>query len=63
MTSNENMSDVRALDIDTFCRKYSIGRTMTYAEIKAGRLKTAKIGKKRLIPSEAAEEWFKQKYV
>lgn len=48
----------RALTIDMFCDVYSVGRTLAYAEIAAKRLKSVTIGRKRLIPSEEAEEWF-----
>jgi excisionase family DNA binding protein len=32
-------------------------RTGVYQEINAGRLKTVKSGRRRLIPREAAEQW------
>ena len=32
-------------------------RTGVYQEINAGRLKTVKCGRRRLIPREAAEQW------
>lgn len=52
-----NEPNVKAYDIPTFCRLFSIGRTLTYAEIKAGRLKIAKIGRRTLIPAESAIAW------
>ena len=51
----------QAFDIPTFCRVYSIGRSLAYAEIKAGRLKIAKVGRRTVIPAEAADNWLKQK--
>ena len=48
----------RALTIDNFCFKYSVGRTFAYAEIAAGRLHSIKIGRKRLVPDDSAENWF-----
>ena len=47
----------RTLSIDVFCDLYSVGRTLAYNEIAAGRLKSFTIGRKRLIPAEAAEAW------
>ena len=48
----------RALTVDNFCFKYSVGRTLVYAEIAAGKLHSIKIGRKRLIPDDSAEKWF-----
>lgn len=47
-----------AIDIPTFCRMFSIGKTLVYSEIKAGRLKIKKAGRRTLISSQAAHEWF-----
>jgi hypothetical protein len=47
----------RALSIDAFCERYGVGRTLAYAEIKAGRLKARKIGKRTVIPVDASEDW------
>lgn len=44
-----------ALPIPEFCRLYGIGRSKTYQEINAGRLKAKKIGRKTLITN--ADEW------
>lgn len=48
----------RALSVDKFCDLYSVGRTLAYNEMAAGRLKSITIGRKRLIPAESAESWF-----
>jgi hypothetical protein len=47
----------RAMSIRTFCKTYDIGRTSTYTEIKAGRLKVRKIGRRTIITADDAEEW------
>jgi len=47
----------RALSVDQFCDRYGIGRTTAYAEIKLGRLKAIKVGRRTLISFDAAEEW------
>ena len=47
----------RALSISQFCRLHSVGRTFTYEEIAAGRLRAVKAGRRTLIPCEAAEAW------
>jgi excisionase family DNA binding protein len=47
----------RALSINEFCNRYAIGRTTTYREIAAGRLRAVKAGRRTLIPRESAEAW------
>lgn len=47
-----------AYSIPEFQELTGIGsRTGVYAEIHANRLKTIKVGRRRLIPREAAEQW------
>ena len=50
----------KAFTVSEFCEVYSIGKTLAYQEIKEGRLKKAKIGKRTLIPAKSAEEWLQQ---
>jgi excisionase family DNA binding protein len=50
-------AEKRALSVNEFCRRYGVGRTTTYEEIKAGRLKVVKAGKRTLVPADAAESW------
>jgi hypothetical protein len=50
-----------ALSINDFCNAYGIGRTLAYAEIKAGALKPVKIGRRTLIPVTAAADWLARK--
>jgi len=49
--------DKRMLTVEEFCRRYSIGNTMTYAEMKAGHLRFCKVGRRRLIRVDDAEAW------
>jgi excisionase family DNA binding protein len=51
------MSEERCLTIEEFADLHRIGRTTTYAEIKAGRLRVRKVGKRRIITPEDAKEW------
>jgi hypothetical protein len=48
-----------AMTIAEFCSWARIGRTMAYAEIKAGRLLLRKAGAKSLVTREAAEAWLR----
>jgi len=47
----------QAYDLASFCKAYCISRSFAYLEIKAGRLKPFKAGRKTLISREAAEAW------
>ena len=51
--------DNRAFSSIEFCRRYGVGRTTAYSEIKAGRLQVVKAGKRTLVPADAAESWLK----
>lgn len=57
-TAEERRHRNGAMTIDEFVRRYGIGRTKTYMEIKAGRLITKRAGARRLISDEAARSWF-----
>lgn len=46
-----------AYSIDLFFATFCIGRTKTYEEISAGRLKVAKIGRRTVIPAADAYAW------
>lgn len=46
-----------AVDPGEAARLLGIGRTKTYEEIASGRLRSAKIGKRRLITVEAIKDW------
>jgi hypothetical protein len=47
----------RAMSIRTFCENYGVGRTVTYSEIRSGRLKARKLGRRTIITTDDAEEW------
>ncbi|HLO77408.1 MAG TPA: helix-turn-helix domain-containing protein [Magnetospirillum sp.] len=53
-TANDNKI---AFSVEDFCSAFSIGRTALYAELKAGRLKASKCGRRTLIPRVEAERW------
>jgi excisionase family DNA binding protein len=46
----------RLLSIDQAARALGIGRTALYSEIGAGRIRSIKVGRRRLIPSSAISE-------
>lgn len=47
----------RAFSMKQFCRRYSIGRTKAYEEIKRRRLHARKIGRRTVILEDDAEAW------
>jgi hypothetical protein len=40
-----------------FCSIYSLGRTHAYAEIRSGRLRARKLGRRTLVAVDDAEDW------
>jgi hypothetical protein len=56
--AGEATSSRRGLSIPVFCETYDIGRSKAYEEIAAGRLKARKAGRRTIIATEDAEEWF-----
>ncbi|ESZ56499.1 hypothetical protein [Mesorhizobium sp. L103C131B0] len=46
-----------AMTIDQFCKWAAIGRTLAYREISAGRLRSVKVGKRRLVTFADAVCW------
>jgi len=47
-----------ALTLLDFCARYSVGRTTAYAQIRSGRLRALKVGRRTLIAVADAEAWF-----
>jgi excisionase family DNA binding protein len=47
----------RARTVKQFGADYGVGKTLTYAEIKAGRLRAVKVGSRTLILNEDSEAW------
>ena len=50
----------RAFSIKEFCRRYGVGRTRAYEEIKLGRLQACKIGRRTVILEDHAEAWLRR---
>ena len=51
----------RLLDIPSAAAALNVGRTRLYAELDAGRLRSIRIGRRRLIPASAIAERTQQK--
>ncbi|HMF24094.1 MAG TPA: helix-turn-helix domain-containing protein [Pseudolabrys sp.] len=50
----------RAFSIEEFCQRYPIGRTKAYEEIRLGRLRARKIGRRTIITADDAESWLQR---
>ena len=46
--------------ISTLCESAEVGKDTVYAAIHAGELRSVKVGRRRIIRPEAAEEWLQQ---
>jgi hypothetical protein len=51
-------SPKRGYSIEEFGTVYGICRSLIYIEIRDGRLKARKIGRRTIIATEDGEEWF-----
>lgn len=49
--------EVLAFTVNEFCDAHAIGRTRFYREVRAGRLRTLKAGRRTLVSREDAEIW------
>jgi hypothetical protein len=48
----------RGFSINAFCEAYDICRSLAYVEIREGRLKARKAGRRTIIAADDAEDWF-----
>ena len=52
-----SLSSPQAYSVNAFVQAYGISRAQVYVEIKARRLKTYRVGRRRFIASTDAEAW------
>ena len=50
----------RTLSVNEFCQSFGVGRSTAFAEIKEGRLRARKCGKRILISENDAEDWLRR---
>ena len=55
--SHTNSADRALLSVDEFANKVGLGRSKVYELISSKEIETLKIGKRRLIPVQAMDEW------
>jgi excisionase family DNA binding protein len=58
MSDEFNISP-QAMSVADFCRAYGLSRTLVFELLKANVLPAKKCGRRTLIPTEAAEAWFR----
>jgi excisionase family DNA binding protein len=54
-SSSASKVERKGYRVNDFCEAVGIGRSKTYALIRAGKLRSVRIGGRRIIPSEEAE--------
>lgn len=54
---NERHIEPIALSIDEVGRATGLGRTALYGEIKEGRLRSYKVGRRRFVAPDALRDW------
>jgi hypothetical protein len=59
-TERQRRAQRGAMSIARFSEDYAIGRTKAYEELKSGRLRGRKIGKRTIIGQDDAEAWLQQ---
>ena len=56
----ERRARQRALSIREFSQVYGPGRTRVYEELKSGRLRGRKVGRRTIITQDDAEDWLRR---
>ena len=56
----QHANSKRGYSVEEFGKIYGICRSLTYVEIREGRLKARKVGRRTIIAAEDAERWFSQ---
>jgi hypothetical protein len=57
ISERERQRRARAMSLAQFCLSYGVGRTTAYAEIKQGRLRARKCGKRTIITEDDGDDW------
>jgi excisionase family DNA binding protein len=54
---SQRRASQRAMTVRCFCESVGIGRTRFYREVKAGRLRVRKVGRRTIVTSDDADQW------
>jgi hypothetical protein len=52
-----DITNREAFAVREFCARYRIGRDLFYSEVKRGRLRAVKLGRKTIVLRADAESW------
>lgn len=50
-----------ASSVRSFCERYGISAPTFYNEVRLGRLRTFKVGRRRLVSAQAEHDWIAQR--
>ena len=56
-----NRSEVRGLSVEQTAERMGIGRTLVFDLIKDGELRSLKIGRRRIVTTQAIDEFLEQR--
>lgn len=59
--STEHPPALAYTSVAAFAAAAGIGRTTAYAEVAAGRLRTAKVGRRTIVPIKEAQRWLSER--
>ena len=59
-TEKQRRARQGAMSLARFSEDYAIGRTKAYEELRSGRLRARKIGKRTIISHDDAEAWLQR---
>jgi excisionase family DNA binding protein len=60
LSEAERQARQRAFSIQEFSQVYGAGRTKVYEELKSGRLRGRKVGRRTIISEDDAEDWLRR---
>lgn len=55
-----DVMDRAALNVDEFCATMGIGRTKFYDEVREGRIRVVKAGRRTLVPATEKQAWLER---
>ncbi|WP_310727513.1 helix-turn-helix domain-containing protein [Streptomyces sp. N2A] len=57
LTAADNVTQPRLYKIEDAAKLCGVGRSMAYEEVRLGRLRTVRIGRRRLVPLKYIDEY------
>lgn len=60
-TGNFQGIERRAYSVQEFAAAYGLGKSLAYDLVQRGEIAAVRVGRRIIIPREAAEEWLRKK--